>query len=200
MRVSSSTSSSTIVPWRRAAAGERAAATSSQRPPDLLRGERRVDADAAERVRQRVGDRGGRADRPALGDALQPQRVQRRRASRRTRSRTRGSRPRSAARSRAGRSAGWPSSSWICSSLSTAPRPCTEPPTTWPSASSGLTIRPASSTAISRRTRTWPVDAADLDHRDVGARGEDLVGLELRVARRRPRAGRRPRRRPPSRP
>ena len=44
------------------------ASSSLQRPPDLLGGERRVEVAAAERGRQRVGDRGRRADRPALAD------------------------------------------------------------------------------------------------------------------------------------
>ena len=76
------------------------------------------------------------------------------------------------------------------------------PPTTWPSASSGFMIRPASSTATSPPHAHRAGRAVDLDDRRVRAAGEHLVGLEARPAHRRRRwpADRRRPPRPRSRP
>ena len=50
-----------------------------------------------------------------------------------------------------------PSSSNAMSSISAMPTPSVRPPWTWPSMIIGLMRVPQSSTAMKRRTLTWPV-------------------------------------------
>ena len=74
--------------------------------------------------------------------------------------------------------------------------PWAMPPWRWPSASSGLRIRPASSQATRRRSRTSPGLGVDVDDGHVGAEGERrLRGAEVAA---RPRRCRRRRWRPRS--
>ncbi len=50
-----------------------------------------------------------------------------------------------------------PSSSNAMTSMSAIPMPSARPPWTWPSTIIGLMRGPQSSTAMNRRTFTWPV-------------------------------------------
>ena len=140
----------------------------------------------------------GRADRAALADALDAERVQRRRRLDERGRELRAPRPRSAARSRAATVRCRPRRGDLLGQHRAEPLD-----------------RAADDLALGQQRVDDParvVDrdepqhahapgrALDLDDRRVGAGGEDLVGLEARRARRRRPAGRRPPRRPPSRP
>ena len=99
---------------------------------------------------------------------------------------------------------GLPSSSYATPSHSACATPWAMPPCCWPSTSSGLTIRPQSSTATCRSSVDPARLGVDLDHRHVRAERERraLAGSRARAATadrpRRPCAHVRPRSQPPS--
>ena len=172
---SEQSASSSAAPSSRTRAASRARDCSARQSLSSL--ERRIDARAAERVGDRVRDRGRRADRAGLADPLRSERVQRRRRLDELRHDRSASRLRSGGcsrqrRRRAGRPRRGP-----------PPRRGTRRGPARPAEHLALgEERVDDRTGVVHRREAEHAQAArrplDLDHRGVGTGGEDEVGLE----------------------